>query len=95
MDVVVDNLIPEAGADEEFGFRYVDREELLRTSDFVSFHLPAVKETKGMINTELLNLMKDDAVIINTSRGGLMNEDDLLAKLDSCPNFWMGTDVFA
>lgn len=95
MDVIVDNAYPEQGAEEEFGFRYVDRDELIASSDFLSFHLPANSETKGMINAELLNKMKDDAVLINTSRGGLMNEEDILAKLDSCPNFWMGTDVFA
>merc|ERR1719199_881466 len=48
-----------------------------------------------MINAELLGKMKEDSVLINTSRGGLMNEEDILAKLEACPNFWMGTDVFA
>merc|ERR1711907_348696 len=94
MDVIVDNVFPEEGAEEKDGMRYVDRDELLASSDFVSFHLPATKETKGMINSSLLSKMKDDAVLINTSRGGLMDEMDILAKLDACPNFWMGTDVF-
>ena len=55
MDVIVDNMFPEAGAEEEFNFKYVNREEVLANSDFLSFHLPATKDTKGMINTELLN----------------------------------------
>jgi D-3-phosphoglycerate dehydrogenase / 2-oxoglutarate reductase len=95
MEVIVDNMFPEQGAEEEFNFRYVNRDELIASSDFLSFHLPATSETKGMINAELLGQMKDDAVLINTSRGGIMNEEDILAKLNACPNFWMGTDVFA
>lgn len=39
--------------------------------------------------------MKDDAVLLNTSRGALMDEAAILNKLETCPNFWVGTDVFA
>lgn len=38
--------------------------------------------------------MKDDAMLINTSRGDLVNEAALVAKLEACPNFWVGTDVY-
>lgn len=47
-----------------------------------------------MVNEEFLSKMKDDAVFINTSRGNVVNEDALLAKLEACPKFWVGTDVF-
>lgn len=55
MEVIVDNMFPEEGAEEEFNFRYVNRDELIASSDFLSFHLPATSETKGMINAELLD----------------------------------------
>lgn len=38
--------------------------------------------------------MKSDGMLINTSRGNVINEEALLAKLESCPNFWVGTDVY-
>ena len=47
-----------------------------------------------MVNEEFLSKMKPDAMLINTSRGNVVNEDALLAKLESCPNFWVGTDVY-
>ena len=95
MDLLVDNQFAVEGLDKELDFTYVDRSELLARSDFLSLHLPSNAHTKGMINRDFLSQMKDDAVLINTSRGGLMNEEALLEKLEACPNFWMGTDVFA
>ena len=47
-----------------------------------------------MVNQEFLAKMKDDAMLINTSRGDVVDEEALLAKLEACPNFWVGTDVF-
>jgi D-3-phosphoglycerate dehydrogenase len=47
-----------------------------------------------MVNKEFLSLMKDDAILINTARGTVVNEDDLLEKLESSKNFWVGTDVY-
>ena len=47
-----------------------------------------------MVNVDFLGKMKSNSVLINTSRGELVDEDVLLAKLDSCPDFWVGTDVF-
>lgn len=47
-----------------------------------------------MVNEEFLGKMKSDGMLINTSRGNVINEEALLAKLESCPNFWVGTDVY-
>jgi D-3-phosphoglycerate dehydrogenase len=47
-----------------------------------------------MVNQDFLSKMKDNAVLINTSRGDVVDEDALLAKLESCPDFWCGLDVF-
>jgi D-3-phosphoglycerate dehydrogenase / 2-oxoglutarate reductase len=67
--------------------------ELLEESDIVSLHVPNNKDTKGMVNKNFLSKMKPDGVLINTSRGAAVNEDDLLAHLDANKNFWFGTDV--
>lgn len=57
---------------------YVELDELFRRSDFISLHCPLTDENTHMINKNSINLMKKGVGIINTSRGGLINADDLL-----------------
>jgi len=81
--------------EKKLGFQYASSlEDLLKRSDFVSIHTPATAETKNLVNKDFLSHMKPDAVLLNTSRGTVVNEEDLLAHLNSHPNFWFGTDVF-
>lgn len=94
MNVLVDDMFKEAGLDKELGITYLPREELLAEADFLSLHVPAVAATKGMINKDFLSQMRPDAVLLNTSRGAVMNEPDLLDHLNANPSFWLGTDVF-
>lgn len=47
-----------------------------------------------MVDSAFLGKMRPDSVFINTSRGNVVNEEALLNKLESCPNFWVGTDVY-
>jgi D-3-phosphoglycerate dehydrogenase / 2-oxoglutarate reductase len=67
---------------------------LLAESDFVSLHAPLVRDTARLINAETIKLMKDDAVLINTSRGGLVDMPELLDALDSGRLGAAGLDVF-
>lgn len=60
-----------------------DLKSLYNDSDFISLHLPELESTKGMINAETIAQMKDGVKIINYARGGLVNEDDMIAALDS------------
>jgi glycerate dehydrogenase len=60
----------------------VSLEELFRRSDVVSLHAALTPENTGIVNKELLNLMKPGALLINTSRGGLINEQDLADALN-------------
>ena len=63
------------------GIRRVELDELLRTSDFVSLHCPATPETRKLINPAALAKMKPGAFLVNSSRGGLIDEAALLARL--------------
>jgi lactate dehydrogenase-like 2-hydroxyacid dehydrogenase len=93
--VIVHTRTQHPGLEKKLGFQYASSlEELLKHSDFVSIHTPATAETKNLVNKDFLSHMKPDAVLLNTSRGTVVNEEDLLAHLNSHPNFWFGTDVF-
>jgi glycerate dehydrogenase len=67
----------------EEGVGFVSLEALLRESDAVSLHCPLTPETAGMIDRERIALMKPGAFLVNTSRGGLVNERDLAEALNS------------
>ncbi|WP_409967930.1 C-terminal binding protein [Bengtsoniella intestinalis] len=67
----------------EFGVRKVEMAELLSTSDFISLHLHVNEETRGIINKEKLDMMKPTAILINVSRGPLVNDADLLDALQN------------
>jgi D-3-phosphoglycerate dehydrogenase len=63
------------------GAECVSFDALLKSSDFVSIHTPLTDETRGMIDTSALKRMKSSAILINTSRGDVIDEADLLAGL--------------
>lgn len=73
--------IPQLGPDT--GVEWVDMERLLKESDVVSLHVPLKGDTLGLIARPQIELMKKDSYIINTSRGGIINEDDLHWALKS------------
>ena len=78
---------------EKCGIEYVDFERLLAQSDVISLHCPLFKETENIINAESISKMKDGAIIINNSRGGLIDEDALAEALKSGKIAAAGLDV--
>jgi len=74
--------------------RYCDLEELLRQSDFVSLHCPATPQTRHLINSETLALMKPEAHLINTARGDIVHESDLVQALRHGVIAGAGLDVY-
>lgn len=72
----------------------VSQDENFRTADFISLHVPKQKDGKAVIGAAELATMKKGVVIINTARGGVINEDDLLAALNSGQVAAAGLDVF-
>ncbi len=69
-------------------------DEIITQSDFISLHLPGTAETNGMVNADFLKRMKKTAILINTSRGSVVNEKDLANALKSCEIAAAGLDVF-
>jgi phosphoglycerate dehydrogenase-like enzyme len=76
------------------GVRLVDWETLLRESDVISLHAPLTAETQRLIRAESIATMKDGVILINTARGGLVDEADLAAALASGKVGAAGLDVF-
>jgi len=66
---------------KKYNIDVINFETVIKESDYVSLHLPLNQETKGIINKEVLELMKPTAYLINTARGGLINEKDLYDAL--------------
>jgi len=77
------------------GFRFATLEDLLRSSDVVSLHCPLFPETQGLMNKERLRLMKPTALLINTSRGPLIVDQDLADALNSGVIAGAGVDVLS
>ncbi|KAI4211357.1 MAG: hypothetical protein LQ351_005912 [Letrouitia transgressa] len=74
--------------------KYVSFEELLRTSDVISIHLPLSDATRGIVGTKEFSMMKDGVVIVNTARGAVMDESALVDALDQGKVFAAGLDVY-
>lgn len=72
----------------------VSLEELFSQSDYISLHVPLTDTTRGMINSDTIAKLKDGVVIINTARGGCVNEDDLVEALKSGKVRAYATDVW-
>lgn len=80
--------------EKETGAEYVDLDTLLKNSDFVSIHVPLTKETHHLIGKRELTLMKKTSVLINTSRGPVVDEEALVEALKFKKIWGAGLDVF-
>lgn len=76
------------------GVRYVELDELLASSDLVSLHLPYSKAAHHVIGPAQLAKLKSDAILVNTSRGGLIDEEALVAHLEAHPKAGAYLDCF-
>jgi D-3-phosphoglycerate dehydrogenase len=92
--LVCDPYIPESHV-TAIGGRWIDLEELLTESDFVTIHCPLNRETRAMIGSKELALMKDSAYLINAARGGIVDENALCATLQDKKIAGAALDVIA
>ena len=90
MHVIAYDKFPNPNLDIE----YVELEELYKRSDFISLHCPLTEENTHMINKKSMELMKKGVGIINTSRGGLINADDLLEEIKARKIVFACLDVY-
>ncbi len=77
-----------------FEAQLVSLEHLMRNSDIISLHAPLTKETKHMINKAAIKMMKPSAVLINTARGAIVDETELILALSEKRIFAAGFDVY-
>ncbi len=91
---VYDPYVKEKIISELGGEKVNDLDENLKKADYVSLHVPLTAETKNMINMSNLKIMKPSSIIINTARGGVINEKDLNDSLNKKIIFGAGIDVF-
>ena len=92
--ILVNDLSAKSNVADQLKLEWVDKETIYRESDIVTVHLPLTSITKNMIRAEQLQLMKPDAAIINTSRGGIVNEADLARLMKEGHLSGAAIDVF-
>jgi glyoxylate reductase len=93
-NIVYVNPSARAEAESELGARRMERRELLEASDVVSIHAPSTPETKGMIGAAEVELIGPMGVLVNTSRGPLVNSEAVAAALESGKLGAAGLDVY-
>ncbi len=91
-----DAYLPEEAKERERSWvSFCGLEELLRRADVVTIHVPSTRETRGLIDAARIELMKEGALLVNTSRGGIIDEEALARALSGGRLGGAGIDVFA
>lgn len=93
MEVIYHNRSRNEEAEKEIGAKYVSFEELLAQSDVLSLHTALTSETKGKFTLDVFNQMKPNSIFINTARGAIHNEKDLIRALEEKIIWGAGLDV--
>lgn len=93
-NVIAYDIVKKPVLEAEGVLKYVPLEEVLEKSDIISLHVPLTKETYHMVNRDSIAMMKKDAVLINTSRGQIVDQDALVEALRTGRISGAGLDVF-
>lgn len=93
VEVYASSLDTPEGFDHDLGVEFVSTEEIFRTCDVVSIHLPSNESTKGIIGRELLDTMKPGTTLINTARGAVIDQPELIEFLKIRPDVYACIDV--
>ncbi len=93
VDVVVSSSYATPKLEKELRIKFVSVEEIFKSCDVVSLHLPSNEKTNGLIGKELLSLLKPGATLINTARGAVINQPELIEFLKVRPDVYACIDV--
>lgn len=93
MNIIYHNRNRNEQAEDTVGAKYLSFDELLQQSDVLSVHVNLTEETKGIFNRHTFDKMKPNAIFINTARGAIHNEEDLLTALQNGTIWGAGLDV--
>nr|WP_310617689.1 phosphoglycerate dehydrogenase [Pantoea cypripedii] len=94
MRVIAFDFYPDAKFAAEHGIEFVDMEQLTEASDFITLHTPLTNETRNLFDAARIKRMKKSAFLINVSRGGVVNEQDLFQALQDNVIAGAAADVF-
>ncbi len=94
MEIIYSDVSPNPAIEDESGARFVSKEELLARSDFLTLHVPLLPETRHYISAHELGLMKPSAILINASRGPVVDEKALVEALREHRIWGAALDVF-
>lgn len=94
MKIIYNDAVRNQDFEKEHGVKFVDKETLLKESDFISLHVPYLKETHHLIGEKELGMMKKTAILINTSRGPVVDEKALVSALKEKRIGGAALDVF-
>jgi D-3-phosphoglycerate dehydrogenase len=92
--ILINDLNPQDNIAPDLKLEWVGKDEIYKNADVISLHIPLTVKTKNMIGFKELMMMKSDAIIVNTSRGGIVNEEDLANVLNSGHLSGAAIDVF-
>jgi glyoxylate reductase len=94
MKIIYNDVFRDEAYEKESGATYMTKEEVIRNADFLSLHVPLLKETHHLISDREFAMMKPSAILINTSRGPVVDEAALARSLKSKKIFAAGLDVY-
>lgn len=93
-NVIAYDMYKNEDSAKKLDFKYVSLDELYKNSDIISLHCPLTKSTNKIINADTIETMKNGVIIINTSRGKLIDTDSLITKLSEGQIGGVGLDVY-
>ena len=94
LQILLNDTTPNHNLDKEFNIKWADKETIYKQADIITIHTPLTPQTKNMVKKEQLFNMKEDAIIINTARGGIINEQDLYDVMQAGHLSGAAVDVF-
>jgi D-3-phosphoglycerate dehydrogenase len=92
--ILINDIAVDDGFAKQNGCVWMDKQTIFREADVITLHIPLTPQTRGLIGTTELEMMKSDAILINTSRGPIVDEAALATALGARPNFSAAIDVF-